>query len=321
EGLISSMKHLYAGLLFFLGLFVLGHFHAATARTVTDELDRKVQLPKRIERIVSLAPSITESVFAIDQGHRLVGVTQYSNHPPQAKDLPAVGSYINLNVEKIVALQPDLCLATKDGNPYQAISQLERAGIPVYALDPRDLPAIMETILDLGRVLDAEEKARQVAGAMQQEVREIKEVVGQAESRPRVFYQIGVSPIVSAGKDTFAHELITLAGGENVAAHANQYPRYSREDVLVFNPDVILINTMGKEEIMVQEEKEKWQKFDQIRAVKNGRIHALDPDLFNRPTPKLTRALAILVQLFHPQLAGKLNVNTNGVDRAAHANE
>jgi iron complex transport system substrate-binding protein len=315
------MKHLFAGLLFFLGLFVLGHFHAAKSGTVTDELDRKVQLPKRIERIVSLAPSITESVFAIDQGHRLVGVTQYSNHPPQARDLPAVGSYINLNVEKIVALQPDLCLATKDGNPYPAIVQLERAGIPVYALDPRDLPAIMETILDLGRLLDAEEKARQVAGAMQQKVRKIKEVVGQAESRPRVFYQIGVSPIVSAGRDTFAHELITLAGGENVAAQANQYPRYSREDVLVFDPDIILINTMGKEEIMVQEEKEKWQKFHQIRAVKNGRIHTLDPDLFNRPTPKLTRALVILVQLFHPQLAGSLNLNADTGGRGTHANE
>lgn len=316
------MQHLFAGFLFFfLGLLVLGHFQAAQTRTITDELDRKVQLPERIERIVSLAPSITESVFAIDQGHRLVGVTQYSNHPPQARDLPAVGSYINLNVEKIVALQPDLCLATRDGNPYPAIEQLERAGIPVYALDPRDLPAIMDTILDLGRVLDAEEKARQVAGAMQQRVQEIKEVVAQAESRPRVFYQIGVSPIVSAGKDTFAHELITLAGGENIAAQVKQYPRYSREDVLVFNPDIILINTMGKEEMMVQEEKEKWQKFHQIRAVKNGRIHALDPDLFNRPTPKLTKALVILVQLFHPQLAGKLNVNTDAGDRATHANE
>lgn len=316
------MKHLFAGILFFfLGLLVLGHFQAAQTRTVTDELARQVQLPEQIERIVSLAPSITESVFAIDQGHRLVGVTQYSNYPAQARDLPIVGSYINLNVEKIVELQPDLCLATKDGNPYSAIRQLERAGIPVYALDPRDLPAIMETIQDLGRVLGAEEKARQVAGVMQQKIQEIKEVVGQAESRPRVFYQIGVSPIVSAGKDTFAHELITLAGGENVAAKANQYPRYSREDVLVFNPDVILINTMGKEEIMVQEEKEKWQKFHQIRAVKNGRIHALNPDLFNRPTPKLTRALAILVQLFHPQLAGKLNVNTDAADSATHASE
>jgi iron complex transport system substrate-binding protein len=91
--------------------------------------------------------------------------------------------------------------------------------------------------------------------------------------------------------------------------------------VLVFDPDIILINTMGKEEIMVQEEKEKWQKFHQIRAVKNGRIHTLDPDLFNRPTPKLTRALVILVQLFHPQLAGSLNLNADTGGRGTHANE
>lgn len=274
----------------------------AGARSVMDQLGRKVHLPEEIHRIVSLAPSITESIFAIDQGHKVVGVTRYSDYPPQVKDIPSVGSYINLKVEKIVSLQPDLCLATKDGNPYQTIQQLKRAGIAVYALDPRDLPAIMDTIEELGRLLGAKEQADQVVGKMRRELKKLRDIVDRAQHRPLVFFQIGISPIVSVGRDTFIHELITLAGGDNVAAGPVQYPRYSREDVLVFNPDIILINSMSQEEDLVQAEIEKWQAFPQIKAVAAGRIHALDASLFNRPTPRLVKALRVLVRLFHPGL-------------------
>lgn len=298
------MKHVFVVLLGLLPLIVVLSFSGLSgARTVTDELDRKVQLPMEVNRIISLAPSITESIFAIDQGHKLVGVTRYSDYPPQAKKIPSVGSYINLNIEKIVSLQPELCLATKDGNPYPAIQQLERAGIPVYALDPRDLPAIMDTIEDLGRLLNAQERADQVARGMRTELKKLQKVVDRTQDRPRVFFQIGISPIVSVGSDTFIHELITLAGGLNTAAGPVQYPRYSREDILIFNPDIILINSMSKEEDLAQEEIERWQAFPQIKAVGMGRIHALDASLFNRPTPRLTTALRILVHLFHPGLA------------------
>ena len=285
----------------------------AAARSVMDQLGRKVHLPQEIHRIVSLAPSITESIFAIDQGHKVAGVTRYSDYPPQVKDIPSVGSYINLNVEKIVSLQPDLCLATKDGNPYQIIQQLERAGIPVYALDPRDLQAIMATIEELGRLLGAQKQADQVVGKMRRELQNLRDVVDRAEHRPQVFFQIGISPIVSVGRDTFIHELITLAGGDNVAAGPVQYPRYSREDVLVFNPDIILINSMSQEEDLVQAEIEKWQAFPQIKAVSEGRLHSLDASLFNRPTPRLVKALRVLVRLFHPGLAR--NVDSPQVSR------
>jgi iron complex transport system substrate-binding protein len=271
------------------------------ARTVTDELDREMELPEDIQRVVSLAPSITESMFCIDQGHKLVGVTKYSDYPNQAKNIPSVGSYINLNIERIVSLRPDVCLATKDGNPYQAIQQLERAGIPVFALDPRDLPAIMDTIEKLGQLLGVAERAEQVATGMRQELHELQEIVSRADTRPRVFFQIGISPIVSVGEDTFIHELINLAGGVNIAAADIQYPRYSREDVLIFNPDIILINSMSNEHDLVQAEIAQWQDFPQINAVRNGRIHSLEAALFNRPTPRLTKALKILVRLFHPE--------------------
>ena len=282
--------------------------NGAEARMVTDELGRTIELPAAMGRIVSLAPSITESVFAIGQGERLVGVTRYSDHPGQAQTLPSVGSYVNLNVEKIVSLRPDLCLATKDGNPYSVIRQLEQAGISVYALDPRDLPAVMDTLLKLGTLLDARDKAQEVVAHMRRELQKLQHLVDQVTDRPKVFFQIGISPIVSVGTDTFIHELITLAGGVNVAAGSVQYPRYSREDVLVFNPEVILINSMSKEKDLVQAEINRWQEFPQIDAVAEGRIHGLDASLFNRPTPRLTRALRILVHLFHPQVAADRDI-------------
>ncbi|MFO7802266.1 MAG: cobalamin-binding protein [Desulfovermiculus sp.] len=298
------MKRLFAVVLGLVLCWVLVSSQSgAEARTVTDELGRTLELPADIGRIVSLAPSITESVFAVGRGESLVGVTRYSDYPGQAQSLPSVGSYVNLNVEKIVSLQPDLCLATKDGNPYPVIRQLEQAGIPVYALDPRDLPAVMDTLLKLGQLLDAQDKAQEVVAQMRRELQELQALVDQVTDRPKVFFQIGISPIVSVGTDTFIHELITLAGGVNVAAGSVQYPRYSREDVLVFNPDLILINSMSKEEDLVQAEIDRWQEFPQIDAVADSRIHSLDASLFNRPTPRLTRALRTLVHLFHPQVA------------------
>ena len=271
------------------------------ARQITDELGRRVRIPEKVQRIVCLAPSLAECVFAIGQGHRLVGVTTYSDYPPKVQDLPSVGSYVNLNVERIVSLQPDLCLATKDGNPYAVIAQLQDLGIAVYALDPRDLQAVMHTLLDLGDVLGARQKAKDVVHRMQTELERISEVVSRVEHRPRVFFQIGISPIVSVGRSTFIHQLIVLAGGENVAAGPAPYPRFSLEDVLVKDPEIILINSMTKDARLVQETMDTWHKFPQIQAVASGRIHAVDAGLFNRPTPRLTQALRILCRLFHPE--------------------
>ncbi|WP_051564675.1 ABC transporter substrate-binding protein [Desulfovermiculus halophilus] len=300
------MKHVRLGALFLIfQIIFLISGGLSDARTVKDTLDREVQLPDKIQRVVSLAPSITESVFAIGQGDKLVGATQYSDYPAQARKLPSIGSYVNLNVEKIISLRPDLCLATKDGNPYQVVQQLERADIPVYALDPRDMPAIMDTLTDLGRLLDAQAQAEQVVKTMQRQVAALRRMGDRAEHRPKVFFQIGISPIVSVGSDTFIHELISIAGGENVAAGSVQYPRYSREDVLVADPDVILINSMSKDEDLVQAEIKKWKAFPQIDAVRSERIHPLDASLFNRPTPRLVEALRILVHLFHPQVLDK----------------
>jgi len=218
----------------------------SSAKKCTDQLGRVIEVPEDLNRIVSLAPSLTECMFALEQGNKLIGVTKFSDHPLKAKQIPKVGSYVNLDLEKIVSLKPDLCLATKDGNPIDVIKRLEDLGIPVYAFDPRDLKTVMKTIKELGQVLKAQEKAEHIVHNMDQRIKKVQSKVARCDNRPRVFFQIGISPIVSVGSKTFIHELISLAGGTNVVSATVAYPRFSREEVLVMSQDIIVINSMTK---------------------------------------------------------------------------
>ena len=167
----------------------------AIATVLTDQLGHRITLPQTPQRVISLAPSITEIVFAVGREHRLVGVSRFSDYPPAASKLPRVGSYTQPDLERIVALKPDLCFATKDGNPRQVVERLRSLGIPVYAVNPQNLDGIMSTILDIGTLLGASERARALVETMQSKVDNIKSVIKKAHSRPRVFFQIGISPI------------------------------------------------------------------------------------------------------------------------------
>jgi iron complex transport system substrate-binding protein len=266
-----------------------------------DQAGRVVQVPKNPRRVLSLAPSITEMVYALDKEELLVGATLYSNYPPQAKELPRVGSYVNLNVEKILQLEPDLCLATKDGNPVSTVRRLQSLGVPVYALDPRSLEQVMRTLQELGGILQARDEAEKKVSAMRKRLQELKARARQSGERPRVFFQIGQRPLVSAGQETFIQELISLAGGENLAAGAGTYPRFSREEVLRMDPELILISSMANDQAAAKESVRSWRRYPGISAVRQDRIHIVPAELFNRPSPRMLDALEILVELLHPR--------------------
>lgn len=271
------------------------------AGTVTDQLGRQVNIPDKLQRVVALAPSITEIIFALGQEHRLKGVTMYSDFPPEAAKLPKVGSYVHLDLERIVALKPDLCIAIKDGNPRQVFQQLESLKIPVYAVDPRNLYTIMNTFIEIGKLLDANEKAKILVRNMRSRIQRVKSLVEKAAYRPRVFYQIGISPIVSVGTHTFMHELIVLAGGINLAQGPVAYPRFSREQVLALAPEVFIITSMARMAVFEQV-KAEWSRWPNLPAVRNNRIFLEDSNLFDRPTPQLVDGLELLVRLIHPEL-------------------
>ena len=301
------MKHRYIFIvaLVILGLSLSAESHIA-AKNITDQLGRTVSLPDDPQRVVSLAPSITEIIFALGQQDRLKGVTISSDFPGDAAKLPRVGSYVNLDLERIVALKPDLCIAIKDGNPKAVVKRLESLKIPVYAVDPRNLDAVMQTILEIGNLLNAGENAKALVQGMRFRIQRVKSQVAKAAHRPGVFFQIGISPIVSVGANTFGHELIEIAGGNNLAAGPTTYPRFSREQVLSFSPQIFIISSMAGTGAF-DRVKAQWNRWSDLPAVRNQRIYLVDSNLFDRPAPRLVDAIELLVRLIHPELFEEKN--------------
>ncbi len=200
-----------------------------------------------------------------------------------------------------MALRPDLCIATKDGNPKETIDRLVSLNIPVYAVDPRDLDSIMETILEIGDILDARKEATALVNRMHSRIQNINVRVEHSTTRPSVFYQIGISPIISAGTHTFINELIVLAGGRNLAHGPVPYPQFSREQVLALSPEVFIISSMSRKAIFEQVKRE-WSKWSGLPAVRNQKIFLVDSDILDRPTPRLVEGLERLTRLIHPEL-------------------
>jgi len=296
-----NIRHIIWRWLLMAAIFISTTTVPSSAKTVSDQLGRRVSLPDTPQRIVSLAPSITEIIFAIGEQQRLKGVTRFSDYPGAAAKLPKVGSYTQPDLERIVALNPDLCIAIKDGNPKHVIDRLQSLNIPVYAVDPRNLNRVMQTILDIGSLLGASESASALVESMRLRVERIKAVIKRARLQPRVFFQIGISPIVSIGSDSFIHELIGLAGGKNAAAGAIAYPRLSREQVLALSPEIFIITSMARGAVF-EKVKADWNRWPNIPAVRDQRIYLVDSNLFDRPSPRLVEALEMLAKLIHPEL-------------------
>ena len=272
-----------------------------TAKTAEDQLGREIRVPDDPKRVVALAPSITEIIFALGQQDRLKGTTQFSNYPAEAAKLPKVGSYVRLDLERIVALNPDLCIAIKDGNPKAIVDRLQSLNIPVFAVNPRDLESLLLTIQKVGGILNASAKAKTLVEDMRIRLQQVDGLVSGIERQPRVFIQIGISPIISAGSNTFINELIVRAGGINVAAGNSAYPHFSREQVLALAPDVLIITTMARSGAF-EKAKADWNRLSHMPAVRKNRIYMVDSDVFDRPSPRLFDALEILTRLLHPQL-------------------
>jgi iron complex transport system substrate-binding protein len=290
-------------LMAFIAITVLlfGSAAAAETRTVTDLLGRTIEVPQNPQRVVALAPSITEIVFALGQQRRLKGVTRFSDYPEAARTLPRVGSYVHLDVERIAALQPDLCIGVKDGNPLTVVTRLQALGIPFYAVHPIDLETVMQSIETIGALLDAAEAARQTVAQMRRRIDRVKACVADADHRPRVFVQIGVSPIVSVGNRTFIHQLITLAGGVNVAAGDAPYPRFSREQVISLAPEVMVISSMARATVF-EKVKAEWMQWMAIPAVRQQAVFIAPTNIFDRPTPRLVEGLEQMARYIHPAL-------------------
>jgi iron complex transport system substrate-binding protein len=281
----------------------------APCATFKDALGREVVIPKTPMRIVPLAPSLTEIIYYLGLGDRVVGVTNHCNYPPEAARKPKVGSYINLNVEMIVSLAPDLVIGTVDGNEKIVVELLEQAGIPVYVVNPRDVREAVETIAVLGEVCALKEKGKSLAQALSARVNHVVEKTA-ALKKPLVFLQIDLHPIMSINRRTIHHDLIRLAGGKNMTADEPiTYPRISLEEIIQRKPEIILISSMergGK----FEKAREDWLQWTTIPAVKNGRVHLIDSDLIDRPSPRVVEGLEDMARLIHPEIEWKDTVGS-----------
>jgi iron complex transport system substrate-binding protein len=291
---IKSVFSLY--LIIFLGTSTS---YSAT-KTFKDEVGREAIFPFPPKRIVSLAPNITEILFSLGLDEEIVGVSIHCNFPEKAKSKVRVGSYIRLDFEKIASLNPDLIIATATGNTRDMVDRLEKLGFPTYVIYPKNFNDILKNIAHIGQVVNQEEEARGIIEGMKKRSQRIVELTN-GLSRPKVFVQIGEAPIVTVGKGSFADDLIRLAGGENIARKEKEvYPRFGMEEILKRSPEVIVISSMnprGDYQKILRE----WNRWKTIPAVQNGRIHLVDSDLLDRPSPRIIDGLEELARVFHPE--------------------
>jgi iron complex transport system substrate-binding protein len=265
-----------------------------------DEVGREVTFPFPPGKIISLAPNITEILFSLGLDEEIVGVSIHCNFPEKAKNKPRVGSYISLDYEKITSLNPDLIIATGAGNTRDMVDRLERLGFPTYVLFPKNFDDILKSLGHIGDVVNREEEARVIDEEMRRRKQRIVEIT-RGLPRPKVFIQIGDIPLVTVGKGSFTDDLIRLAGGENIAGKEKEvYPRLGMEEVIKRSPEVIVISSMNPkrdyEKIL-----QGWTRWKTLPAVKNGRLHLINSDLLDRPSPRIVEGLEELAKVLHPE--------------------
>jgi iron complex transport system substrate-binding protein len=276
----------------------------ADSRLFIDEIGRTVSIPSCPKRIVSLAPNITEALFALGLEGEIVGVTIFCNYPVQALQKPKVGGLINPSLEMIVSLEPDLIIATADGNRKENVEQLEKIGLPVYVVNPVNIDEILTMVMDIGTITGKEKKAGKLVRNLR---KRIGNVIHHAKglTRPKVFLQFGINSMITAGRNTFLNELITTAGGHNIAGDSEiRYPRFNIEAIIAGKPDVIITSSMNGGESSAPAI-HRWKRWHDIPAVQNGRIHIMDSDIINRPSPRIVDGLEELFSIIHP--ASSLN--------------
>lgn len=265
---------------------------AALTRSFTDEVGRKIAVTSDPQRIISLAPSITEVLFALKLGDRVVGVTSYCDFPAEAKAKEKVGDTLKPNLERLIALKPDLVLVSTASQLEKITQQLDQLGIPVFITNPKSVNEVVASLRKIGDLTGAVQQAETLAAEMQTRIAAVQRQVTTA-SAPRVLYILQLSPLITAGKNTFINDLITQAGGRSISGEeAADYPQFSRETALARAPEVIIVpESHGTELVNIEAVQ---QAFATTPAIKNKRLIRINPDLIDRPGPRIVEGLEAL---------------------------
>ncbi|NOT62041.1 MAG: ABC transporter substrate-binding protein, partial [Acidobacteria bacterium] len=266
-------------------------------RNVTDELNRTVAINANPQRIISLAPNLTEMLFALGLGDRVIGVTSYCDYPPAAKTKEKVGDTLTPNLERIIALKPDLVIVTTSSQLEKITRQLDQLQIPVYVTNPRSVNEVLASLQHLGDVTGATAQAAKLHDELQTRINAVTARVA-AQPKPKALFLVQDTPLLVAGSDTFLHDLVTLAGGESITVDVKGYPQFSREIAIARAPEVII--DPGRPENKALADSVLRKDYATTPAIKQNRIIHIDPDLTNRPGPRLIEGLEQLAHALHP---------------------
>lgn len=288
-----------------------------TQHCVVDMSDRSVCLSTRTPKIISLSPGSTELLFAAGAGDRVIAVDQHSDYPEAVKQLPNVGGYPNVNVEALVAMEPDLVVVWTAGNSQKVIRQLEAIGIKTFHVDVVDFSGIEQVIRKLGDVAGTEKKASVTADQFVHRLNALKKQYEQREP-VSVFFEIWRAPLMTVGRDQVIHSAISLCGGRNVFGDVSEkIPRIGIESLISRDPQVIIdSDPRGDTPESRQEMMDYWSQWRNLQAVKKQQLFSVPSDLIARPTPRMLDGAEMICQQLqtvrsargHTELvAGKIN--------------
>ncbi|HOJ92213.1 MAG TPA: cobalamin-binding protein [Dictyoglomaceae bacterium] len=294
----KELKNIY--ILVFVLLFIIS-FSFAFPITVKDDMGRSITINTPPTRIISLAPSATEILFAINAQEKIVGVTDYCNFPKEAQRKEKVGGFSNPNIEKIISLNPDLIILY-ESFPKEIFNQLEKS-LPqtnFLVLDPKNFEDVLENILLVGKVIGKEKEARAVHNDMLRRWGNIQKKALQVKKLPKVLFLLWNDPFTSASPNTFLGDLLRKVRAKNIVEkNEPEYPVLSVEYILEKNPDVILIGEtsgISKESIL------NHPMLKQTNAVKNKMVYTINDDLVFRPGPRLIEGMERLFELLYPEI-------------------
>lgn len=252
--------------------------------SVADDRGTTVSVAGPVERVVSLAPFITELVFAAGGGDRLVAVSEHSDFPEAARNLPRIGNAFSVNLERLLAVRPDLVVSWQSGIDPRVVERLESMAIPVFVLEPREIDDVASALRRLGRLLGSGEAADERANAFALAIDRIRSQYA-GRGRISVFYQISRRPLMTLNGQHMISDILTLCGGTNVFQGLSPIaPTVNREQVLAQDPEVILVSAAGGRS---PESLAYWRRYPAMTAVRHGNLYTVDGSVLNRQTPRL----------------------------------
>lgn len=275
---------------------------SAQKKILADASGRQVAVPVNPQRIISLAPSITENLFALGLADRIVGVTIYCDYPAQALKKEKVGGGLNPSLEKIISLNPDLVVGLVSGTSQRTIRALERWGLPLYLTPSKGFAGVLKTIQELGELTGAQGKATALAAAVRAQVQRVARLTKNVR-RPRVLFLVWQQPLWVVGRESFINDLIGMAGGISITSDIRgEAAILSLEEVVARAPEVILVSLPINEERGSMPLK-GWERLRSVPAIRDGKVFALNSSLVKRPSYRLAQGLEELARILHPQLS------------------